>query len=46
MKTKIIAVTPFKRAALLLLLSTLFAQTTAFTYQARLTDNGSPANGI
>src|SRR5882672_8178542 len=26
--------------------STLFAQGTAFTYQGRLTDNGSPANGL
>src|SRR5260221_4956739 len=37
-------------AALLLItlnaqLSTLFAQGTAFGYQGRLTDNGSPANG-
>src|SRR5713101_3024753 len=40
-----------KSAALLLLLSTLnpqlstFAQGTAFTYQGRLNENGSPANG-
>src|SRR5260221_13689041 len=48
MKTKL---TLIKRAALLLVLSTLnsqlstHAQGTAFTYQGRLTDGGNPANG-
>jgi len=47
MKTKL---TLIRRAALLLLLSALnpqlstWAQTTAFTYQGRLTENGAPAN--
>jgi hypothetical protein len=50
MKTKL-TLALIKRAALLVLLSTLnpqlstWAQDTAFTYQGRLTDNGSPANG-
>src|SRR5450759_928488 len=48
MKTKL---TLIKRAALLVLLSTLnlqsstWAQGTAFTYQGRLFDNTNPANG-
>jgi len=49
MITKLILI---HRAALLLLLATLnlqlstgFAQSTAFTYQGRLTDNGLPAHG-
>jgi hypothetical protein len=49
MKTRI---SPSTLAGLLLLstlnlqLSTIFAQGTAFTYQGRLIENGSPANGL
>src|SRR5262245_19889239 len=32
-------------AILFLLSSAVFAQTTQFTYQGKLTDNGAPANG-
>ena len=50
MKTKL-ALTLIKRAALLLLLSTInhqlstFAQGTAFTYQGQLNDGANPASG-
>ena len=44
MKTKLIHLTCFL-VALLALSSGAFAQTSAFTYQGRLVENGAPANG-